>query len=123
MVDEDDPFGIGGAAASQAIQATLKPEKGRLHKVVCPMCEQAGFVPKTAIGKQVRCANDKCMVPIFTAPDPNEPAEKKPTRRTDTEAAKVARPAAAAKRNPLMMYGIVGAVLVVVTMLVINVIS
>jgi hypothetical protein len=123
VVDEDDPFGIGAAVSSQAVQATLKPEKGRLHKVVCPMCEQIGFVPKTAVGKQVRCANEKCMVPIFTAPDPNAPAEKKPARMADAEASKPTRAAAPAKRNPLMMYGIVGAVLVVVTLVVISVLK
>lgn len=123
VVDEDDPFGIGSAVSSQAIQATLKPEKGRLHKVVCPMCEQQGFVPKSAVGKQVRCANEKCMVPVFTAPDPNEPTEKKPGRLTDADASKVTRPAAATKRNPLLMYGIVGGVLVVVTLVVINVLQ
>ena len=60
VVDEDDPFGVGmSSAASQAIQATAKPEKGRLLKVVCPMCEQVGFVPKNAVGKSVKCANEK----------------------------------------------------------------
>ena len=120
VVDEDDPFGVGiTSAASQAIQATLKPEKGRLLKVVCPMCEQVGFVPKTAVGKSVKCANEKCMVPIFTAHDPSEQsADRKPVRMSDTaEAARRAAEAAKPKkRNPMMIYGIVGGVLLLLTL-------
>lgn len=120
VVDEDDPFGVGmTSAAAQAIQATAKPEKGRLLKVVCPMCEQVGFVPKTAVGKSVKCANEKCMVPIFTAHDPSEQtADRKPVRMSDTaEAARRAAEAAAPKkRNPMMIYGIVGGVLLLLTL-------
>lgn len=119
VVDEDDPFGIGSAAtAAQAIQAVLKPEKGRMHRVICPMCEQQGFVPKTAVGKLVKCANEKCMVPLFTAPDPNAPVERKPTRLSDD--AEAARRAAESsqprKKNPIMIYMIVGGVLLGLTM-------
>jgi len=119
VVDEDDPFGVGSAAAAAAaIQAVSKPEKGRLHKVVCPMCEHVGFVPKSAVGKSVRCANEKCMVPVFTAIDPaDHSAERKPVRLSDT--AEVARKAAESaqpkKRNPMLVYGIVGAILLVLT--------
>lgn len=121
VVDEDDPFGVGAAsAASQAIQATAKPEKGRLLKVVCPMCEQVGFVPKTAVGKSVKCANEKCMVPIFTAHDPSEQAvDRKPVRMSDeAEAARRAADSAKPKkRNPMIIYGIVGGVLLLLTLL------
>jgi len=122
VVDEDDPFGVGSAAAaSQAIQASAKPEKGRLHKVVCPMCEQVGFVPKAAVGKQVRCANDKCMVPVFTATDPNESTtDRKPSRLSDEadaarKAAEASRPG---KKNPLVIYGVVGGILLVLTIII-----
>ena len=113
-VDEDDPFGMGTSAAALAIQATAKPEKGRLHKVTCPMCEQVGFVPKGAVGKSVRCANEKCMVPVFLADDPNViSGERKPARMSDAaEAArKSAESATQVKRSPMIMYGIVGVVL------------
>ncbi len=119
VVDEDDPFGVGSAAAAaSAIQATSKPEKGRLHKVVCPMCEHVGFVPKSAVGKSVRCANEKCMVPVFTATDPTDNgAERKPVRLSDT--AEIARKAADSaqpkKRNPMLVYGIVGGILLLLT--------
>ena len=120
VVDEDDPFGVGiTSAAAQAIQATAKPEKGRLLKVVCPMCEQVGFVPKNAVGKSVKCANEKCMVPIFTAHDPSEQtADRKPVRMSDTaEAARRAAEAATPKkRNPMMIYGIVGGILLLLTL-------
>ncbi|MFO1000028.1 MAG: hypothetical protein U0936_06815 [Planctomycetaceae bacterium] len=120
VVDEDDPFGVGMTSASaQAIQATAKPEKGRLLKVVCPMCEQVGFVPKNAVGKSVKCANEKCMVPIFTAHDPSEQAaDRKPVRMSDeAEAARRAAEAAKPKkRNPMVIYGIVGGVLLLLTM-------
>ncbi len=111
VVDEDDPFGIGATTASQAIQAALRPDKTRLLKVVCPMCEQAGFVPKAALGKSVKCANEKCMVPIFTATDPAEkPTEKKTTRVSDQAHSEATMSATTPKkRNPILLYAIGGA--------------
>jgi hypothetical protein len=123
MVDEDDPFGIGHVnAGTQAIQASAKPEKGRLHKVTCPMCEQVGFIPKNAVGKSIRCANEQCMVPVFIAIDPNEQlSERRPARLS--EEAEVAKKAALStkpvKRNPMVIYGVVAAVLLVVTLAVV----
>lgn len=118
-VDEDDPFGIGSTASSQtAIQAAAKPDKTRLHKVTCPMCEQVGFIPKSAVGKSVRCANEKCMVPIFKATESGEkPAERRPTRLSDEAAAakKAAETSAPTKRNPIVIYAIVGGVLLALT--------
>lgn len=118
-VDEDDPFGIGSTAATQtAIQAVAKPDKTRLHKVTCPMCEHVGFVPKSAIGKSVRCANEKCMVPIFKATESGEKAtERKPTRLSDEAAAakKSAETSAPTKRNPIVIYAIAGGVLLALT--------
>lgn len=118
VVDEDDPFGIGAGGASQAVAASLKPEKGRLQKVVCPMCEQAGFIPKAALGKSVKCANPKCMVPVFTAEDPTEQkAERRPTRLADEAEAirRAAEASAPRKRNPLLIYGVGGVVLLGLT--------
>jgi hypothetical protein len=112
-VDEDDPFGMGTAGAVNAIAASLKPEKGRLHKVICPMCEQAGFVPKSAVGKPVRCANEKCLVPVFVAADPDaQTTERRPTRLTDQaeEARRLAEAARPAKRSPMLMYAVIGGI-------------
>ncbi len=81
---EEDPFDVDTLAIQTAIRAKPKPVKGRTHKVICPMCETAGFVPRKAAGRDVRCANPECLVPVFTAPEikkkPVEPAEpeKKP---------------------------------------------
>lgn len=118
VVDEDDPFGIGAGGGSQAVAASLKPEKGRLQKVVCPMCEQVGFIPKAALGKSVKCANVKCMVPVFTAEDPAEQkTERRPTRLADEAEAirRAAEASAPRKRNPLLIYGVGGAVLLGLT--------
>ena len=114
-VDEDDPFGIGNAAATQqAIQAVLKPDKGRTHKVTCPMCEAVGFVPKSAIGKSVRCANEQCMVPVFKATESGEKiTERKPSRLSDEAAAakSIAATSQPVKRNPIVIYAIAGVIL------------
>ena len=118
-VDEDDPFGIGNAAAAQAaVQATEKPDKTRLHKVTCPMCEQVGFVPKSAVGKSIRCANEKCMVPIFKATESGEnTTSRKPSRLSDDAASarKAAEVSQPAKRNPILIYAIVGGILLTLT--------
>ena len=118
-MDEDDPFGIGNAAAAQsAVQATEKPDKTRLHKVTCPMCEQVGFVPKSAVGKSIRCANEKCMVPIFKATESGENSTaRKPSRMSDDAASarKAAEISQPAKRNPILIYAIVGVVVLALT--------
>ncbi|MBL8809334.1 MAG: hypothetical protein JNM43_04075 [Planctomycetaceae bacterium] len=123
VVDEDDPFGIGASTAAQAIQASLRPDKTRLLKVVCPMCEQTGFVPKNAMGKSVKCANEKCMVPIFTATDPSEkPAEKKTVRVSDQSQSDASLSAMTPqKRNPIMLYAIAGAAVLGLTGLVVTI--
>jgi len=64
----DDPFAIEQAPTSKkVVLCSRKPMKGRLHRVVCPMCDTQGFIPQAAIGRQVKCANTECLVPIFTA--------------------------------------------------------
>jgi len=126
VVDEEDPFGIGAAGAGQAIQAALKPDKGRLQKVVCPMCETTGFVPKAALGKSVRCANVQCMVPVFTAADPTEPkSERRPTRMSDEAEAmrRAAEATAPRKRNPLIIYGVAGIVLLGLAFVVVSLLT
>jgi hypothetical protein len=68
--DDDDPFGVATGVTGKSIPLLPKPAKGRLHRIVCPMCETAGFHSKQVAGKEVRCANKECLVPIFTAPRP-----------------------------------------------------
>lgn len=81
---DDFPFDAEVTAAAAAVAATAAPTKGRTLKVVCPMCETAGYVPESAAGKNVKCANAKCLVPVFTAPAPQAkaaaPAPPKPKR-------------------------------------------
>lgn len=64
---EETPFDMD-EGAKKAIKAAPKPVKGRSHKVVCPMCETEGFIPKSAAGHNVRCANPDCKFPIFESP-------------------------------------------------------
>ncbi len=72
--DADDPFGVANTMSSRkAIQLLAKPGKGKLFRVLCPMCETPGFWSKDVIGKEVRCANEKCLMPLFTAQDPEAP--------------------------------------------------
>lgn len=67
---DDFPFDTDVPGAKTAIQAMPSQSKGRTLQVVCPMCETPGYVPPTAVGKDVKCANMKCMVPIFKVPAP-----------------------------------------------------
>ncbi len=66
--DDDDPFGVGAASASRAIALSPRPMKGKTTRLVCPMCETQGFAGPEAAGKEVKCCNEKCPLPIFTAP-------------------------------------------------------
>jgi hypothetical protein len=75
---DDFPFDTEVPGSKTAIQAMPNPSKARSFKVVCPMCETAGYVPPTASGKEVKCANPKCMVPIFKAPAPTVEAPPPP---------------------------------------------
>ncbi|HIE99568.1 MAG TPA: hypothetical protein EYG03_13560 [Planctomycetes bacterium] len=114
----DDPFAVAQSPTAQkAIQCARKPVKGRLHRVVCPMCDTQGFIPKSAIGKQVKCANKECMVPVFTAPRSDSEVETRAPARISDEAIatekKLTKPPSA--KNPVVMYGIVIVVLLVAT--------
>jgi hypothetical protein len=95
---DDFPFEAELPGAKTAIQAMPSPSKGRTHQVVCPMCETAGYVPPTAVGKEVKCANPKCMVPVFKAPAPTVEAPP---------------PAPPKKSNLMLVGGITVAVMVI----------
>jgi len=96
---DDFPFEAEVPGAKTAVQAMPNASKGRTLQVVCPMCETAGFVPPTAAGKDVKCANPKCMVPVFRAP----------VAAVDTPA-----PPPPKKGNPLLVGGITVAVMAVI---------
>ncbi|MCH7990540.1 MAG: hypothetical protein IID46_15470 [Planctomycetes bacterium] len=79
--DEDDPFAaekVEKPEAGKVIRLHPKPEKGRSHKIVCPMCDTEGFTSRKAAGQEVRCPNPDCQLPVFTAPEikKEEPVEK-----------------------------------------------
>ncbi|MBW3541044.1 MAG: hypothetical protein KY476_12305 [Planctomycetes bacterium] len=83
--ESDDPFDVDHEAQQKAVPLRAEPSKGRRHKVVCPMCETTGYTARKAAGGLVRCANPKCLVPLFTAPplaeeieSDEESAEPKP---------------------------------------------
>ncbi|MGC1273016.1 MAG: hypothetical protein WBC44_04870 [Planctomycetaceae bacterium] len=67
--ENDDPFATDASATAGAIAMSRKPTAQRPHKIICPMCDTPGYAPTAASGKDVRCANANCMVPVFTAPD------------------------------------------------------
>ncbi|MCA9073280.1 MAG: hypothetical protein KDA84_30360, partial [Planctomycetaceae bacterium] len=75
---DDEPFAVDQAAMSNAIPLRPKPTKGRTYEVVCPMCETPGYTSPKAGGREVKCANPKCLVPIFTCPEPPPPPVEEP---------------------------------------------
>lgn len=90
----DDPFDVASATSRKAVQLLAKPSKGKLQRFVCPMCETAGFQSKKAAGREVRCANKECLVPIFTAPQ-DEGAEEAKAAAAAAEAEALAAEEAA----------------------------
>lgn len=113
---DEDPFEI--AAPSQtghAITCARKRTKSRPLRVICPMCDTRGYIPRSAVGRQVRCSNSDCLVPLFTAPDPDKAKNTASLSRMRDQAAvqeeQLARPTK--KRSPLTMYGVLGGVLLV----------
>lgn len=113
--DQEDPFAIEQApSVKKVVPCARKPMKGRMHRVICPMCDSQGFIPKSAIGRQVKCANKECLVPVFTASDgkPKE-ATRAPSRVSDeTVATEAKSKTGGSKKNPMVIYGIVGVVAV-----------
>lgn len=82
-IDSDDPFGVDAASNSRALPLAARPAKGKTVRLICPMCETAGFAGPEVAGQEVKCCNDQCAMPIFTAPkgagaaagaDPRTPA-------------------------------------------------
>lgn len=84
--ESDDPFDVASPASRKAVQLLPKPTKGKLHRIECPMCETAGFQSKKAAGREVRCANKECLVPIFTAPALESEKKLEAASATETDA-------------------------------------
>ena len=105
--DDDNPFGGGNTMNNRkAIALLAKPGKGKLHRILCPMCETPGFWSKDAVGQEVKCANPECLMPIFTAPHPEGEAPvveaPKPTKATAAAAAPVDATKPAKKKSALI---------------------
>ena len=86
---ENDPFAVDPSVTHRAIPAAPKPTQKRSWRVSCPMCETPGFVPRQAAGREVKCANPECLVPIFTAPagkSASKPDESVSAADDDTQA-------------------------------------
>jgi tetratricopeptide (TPR) repeat protein len=80
--DDGDPFDLDTRAALNAVPVSPKPAQGRTYRVVCPMCETQGFISIKHAGKDVKCCNPQCLVPVFTAPRPARPEkEQEPEAR------------------------------------------
>gem|GEM_PF-1311824 len=96
--DDDNPFGTTAPMSTRkAILLLAKPGKGKLHRIVCPMCDTPGFWSKDAVGQDVRCANPQCPMPFFAAPVPE--GEEAPVSAAKPAAAKAA-PVAATPAQP-----------------------
>ncbi len=86
----DDPFEISSPVAHRGLATAPRPSKQRPWRVVCPMCETAGYIPRKAAGREITCSNPDCLVPLFTAPAaPNSP---KPTNEIPSQQASTRRP-------------------------------
>lgn len=70
VASPDQPFAVDHAALTNAVALKPSPSPGRAYQVICPMCETPGYTSTKAAGREVKCANPKCLVPIFTCPEP-----------------------------------------------------
>ncbi|WP_166826409.1 hypothetical protein [Thalassoroseus pseudoceratinae] len=82
----DDPFDVQGEKVSKYVRLRVKPKPGREYRVVCPMCETAGYTSEQAAGKPVRCINPDCLMPIFTCPEPEKEPEPEPEKSSGLSA-------------------------------------
>lgn len=66
---DDDPFAVEIKTNKQAIPLRRKPTAKISFRIVCPMCDTSGFATKAVAGKEVKCPNPDCLMPVFTAPE------------------------------------------------------
>lgn len=76
----DDPFHVAPQPKRKVIALRPKPTAKTMHRVVCPMCDTPGFGSTAIAGKEVKCANPKCLMPIFTAPEIKKEAPPPPPK-------------------------------------------
>lgn len=78
--DDADPFEVDPLAHKQAAQVSVKAGKGRTIEVKCPMCETSGFIAPSQAGKDVKCCNPSCKLPIFKSPKLPEEVKAEPEK-------------------------------------------
>ena len=81
VADEDDPFGVDTSSVANVPKVAPKPAKGRMIRIVCPMCETPGFISSKMQGRDVKCCNAKCMVPVFKSPAPEKVVDEDASKR------------------------------------------
>lgn len=81
-VSDDDPFELERQQQSRKATPLLrKPVKGKMFRVVCPMCDTPGFASPKVVGTEVKCRNPECLAPVFLVPDP-EAKDRKAAAQT-----------------------------------------
>lgn len=80
--DGTDPFEVDTKATINVPAVSPRPVKGRTLRVACPMCETAGFIPPQLQGKDVKCCNPQCLMPVFTVPRPKAAPVEEPPKRS-----------------------------------------
>ncbi len=75
-----DPFEVDPLAHKQAAQVSVKSGKGRTIEVKCPMCETVGYIAPSQAGKDVKCCNPSCKLPIFKSPKLPEEVKAEPEK-------------------------------------------
>ncbi|MCH2202455.1 MAG: hypothetical protein MK102_10840 [Fuerstiella sp.] len=113
---DDDPFDIAEfPQAHRAIACSPRRTKSRPVRAICPMCDTRGYVPRSAVGRQVKCFNPDCMVPLFTVPEPEKLKSKTLSTRISDQAAEQEQhlTGPANDRSSVTMYGVLGCILLI----------
>ncbi len=83
----EESLKVDSSAGLDVPQASRQRSQTKSYKVRCPMCDTVGYVPRSSAGKEIRCANRECMVPVFVAPRPEKKQEdEKPAKKPLTPA-------------------------------------
>ena len=84
-ISDDDPFELESQQQTKKVVPLLrKPTKGKMFRVVCPMCDTPGFASSKVAGKEVKCRNPECLAPVFLVPD-SDAQERKPKGEANPE--------------------------------------
>ncbi|MEM7810087.1 MAG: hypothetical protein AAF532_01235 [Planctomycetota bacterium] len=73
--------------AAKPIALARRPTKERTTRVVCPMCDKAGFTAEDVSGKSVRCVDPACSVPVFVVPRTSVPTTASAPKKSSNKGA------------------------------------